>query len=400
MKNSIALTILLSLGVLSIFSFSPTPKYTMKDVNNTIEIVEDNSKIDSTNVNEDSQRKIYLGLLLDTSNSMDGLIDQAKSQLWNIVDELANAEHNGKPAELHIALYEYGNDNLSIRSGYVRQVSAFTQDLDEISTQLFKLTTRGGSEYCGTVINAALENLSWSENPEDMRMMFIAGNEPFNQGDTDFKAVCKMAAENNITVNTIFCGNYNHGINVLWEKGAEIGLGEYMNIDMDQKTVFVQSPYDTSIDSLNSALNKTYLAYGKQGLYRKEKQVQEDNNAAQYGQANKIKRAISKSKHVYKNEQWDLIDAAKDDKFDISKVEEKELPKEMKGMSLSEKEKYLTGKYRERKQLQKEIQDLAIKRKKYVRQVNDSLSSENELESAILRSIKTRAAKKSFTFKE
>ena len=33
-----------------------------------------------------------LALLLDTSNSMDGLIDQAKSQLWKIVNELAAAK--------------------------------------------------------------------------------------------------------------------------------------------------------------------------------------------------------------------------------------------------------------------------------------------------------------------
>ena len=30
---------------------------------------------------------IQIALLLDTSNSMDGLIDQAKSQLWSVVNE-------------------------------------------------------------------------------------------------------------------------------------------------------------------------------------------------------------------------------------------------------------------------------------------------------------------------
>jgi uncharacterized protein with von Willebrand factor type A (vWA) domain len=33
---------------------------------------------------------IQLAILLDTSGSMDGLIDQAKSQLWKIVNELSN----------------------------------------------------------------------------------------------------------------------------------------------------------------------------------------------------------------------------------------------------------------------------------------------------------------------
>ncbi|MCK7528196.1 MAG: hypothetical protein MZV64_66800 [Ignavibacteriales bacterium] len=39
---------------------------------------------------------IQLALLLDTSNSMDGLIDQAKSQLWKIVNELATSKKDGQ----------------------------------------------------------------------------------------------------------------------------------------------------------------------------------------------------------------------------------------------------------------------------------------------------------------
>ena len=35
--------------------------------------------------------RVQLALLLDTSNSMDGLIDQAKSQLWKIVNEFIPA---------------------------------------------------------------------------------------------------------------------------------------------------------------------------------------------------------------------------------------------------------------------------------------------------------------------
>src|SRR5205823_3642790 len=37
------------------------------------------------------QPVVQLAILLDTSNSMDGLIAQAKTQLWNIVNEFATA---------------------------------------------------------------------------------------------------------------------------------------------------------------------------------------------------------------------------------------------------------------------------------------------------------------------
>ena len=80
---------------------------------------------------------IQLALLLDTSNSMDGLIDQAKNQLWKIFNELSRSEKDGEDISLKVALYEYGNDNLSVRSGYIRKVVPLTSDLDKISAELF-----------------------------------------------------------------------------------------------------------------------------------------------------------------------------------------------------------------------------------------------------------------------
>ena len=55
---------------------------------------------------------VKIALLLDTSNSMDGLINQAKSQLWDIVNKFTYAKcGNEQRPELQIALYQYGNDN-------------------------------------------------------------------------------------------------------------------------------------------------------------------------------------------------------------------------------------------------------------------------------------------------
>ena len=69
--------------------------------------------------------------------------------------------------------------------------------------------------------------------------------------------------------------------------------------------------------------------------------MREDNNAASYSQSNKVKRAISKSKHVYKNDSWDLVDAQKDSGFDLSKIKSEDLPEEMKSMSLTERKTYV-----------------------------------------------------------
>src|SRR5512136_316163 len=73
--------------------------------------------------------KVQIAILLDTSNSMDGLIDQAKTQLWKIVNEMALAQYDGETPLLEIALYEYGNDGLLASEGHIRMVSQFTTDL-------------------------------------------------------------------------------------------------------------------------------------------------------------------------------------------------------------------------------------------------------------------------------
>ena len=137
---------------------------------------------------------------------MDGLIDQAKSRLWNIVNTLTTLKYNGKAPQIEIALYEYGNDGIRDEN-YIRQVTPLTQDLDLVSEKLFALRTNGGSEYCGAVIRDAAANLNWDSNEKSMKLIYIAGNEAFDQGKINYKEVVLKAKGKNIYTNTIFCGS-------------------------------------------------------------------------------------------------------------------------------------------------------------------------------------------------
>lgn len=93
--------------------------------------------------NKTKKQTTKVALLLDTSSSMSGLINQAKAQLWEIINELSHAKCNGETPKLEIALYEYGNDKLSSNEGYIRQALQFTSNLDAVSEHLFSLTTNG-----------------------------------------------------------------------------------------------------------------------------------------------------------------------------------------------------------------------------------------------------------------
>lgn len=341
-----------------------------------------------------STRSIRVALLLDTSNSMDGLIDQAKAQLWEIVNELSYAKCKHEQPVLEIALYEYGNDGLNSRTGYLRKVLPFTHDLDEISKELFSLTTDGGSEYCGTVIKASLDELDWGNNRDDLKMIFIAGNEPFTQGSIDYRDAVNQAKEKDIVVNTIFCGDHQHGIDTYWENGAKLAYGDYMSIDHNQKTVHIASPYDDAILKLNVQLNATYLPYGSQGARRYEMQQEQDVNAASYGKANQVSRTVSKSSHVYKNTNWDLVDALEEEVIEIDDLDSKQLPEVLQGKSETEIKEYIAKLQAERERIQMEIAALNKKRTEFI--ASEKAKSTNGLEKAMIQAIRKQGEKKNY----
>ena len=354
---------------------------------------------DATKATPPQKKSIKVALLLDTSSSMDGLIEQAKSQLWKIVNELATAKCDGEQPYVKIALYEYGNDRLQASNGYIKKVTSLTDDLDLVSQELFNLRTNGGSELCGQVIQTSLNELEWGNDDKDLKMIFIAGNEEFNQGTVNYKMACNLAKNNDVVVNTIFCGSFETGINSFWKDGANLAEGYYMSISQNSKTVYIPSPYDDRITELNTKLNDTYIHYGSAGSSKKQNQISQDFNASTYGNQNMVMRSISKSSHLYNNSSWDLIDKSQQEDFDIKKVEEKYLPKEMHGMDKQEKLDYIAKKKKEREDIQKEIKQLNIKRNEFVNDQNkEKGTEENQLDAAMIKAIHMQAVKKDFKF--
>lgn len=340
---------------------------------------------------------IQIALLLDTSNSMDGLIDQAKTQLWDIVNKMSAAHCNEQQAMLEIAIYEYGNSRLSSNDGFVRKVLSFSTDLDLISKELFSLRTNGGEEYCGTVIDNSLKNLEWKNGKNDLKMIFIAGNEGFNQGAVPFSSSIAQAIEKDVVVNTIFCGDWNSGTQLRWKEGATLGKGEYMNLDHNQKSTYVATPYDDEILEWNKKLNKTYVYYGAQGQSFKAVQMDMDEVVeAESVQAN-VKRSVAKSSSNYRNASWDLVDAMDDKESQEELFKAKNLatlPDSIRNKSRKEITAFAKAKKEERTSIQNKIQELNEKRDSYI--ASKSLSESNGLESAMFKAIKKQSVSKNY----
>ena len=345
-----------------------------------------------------STSKIQIALLLDTSNSMDGLIDQAKSQLWKMVNELAVANKDGHPPKIELALYHYGNSNLSGEEYFIQRMTAFTGDLDLVSEKLFALRTNGGNEYCGAVIKNSIEELEWSNSAKDLKLIIIAGNEPFDQGPIDFKTFCKKAKASNIQINTIFCGDYMEGKSTGWWEGSTLAEGKYMNIDQEQKVIHITTPYDKKILELNIRLNDTYIGYGALGASKLRNQKRQDANAMTYGMSNARTRASVKAKESYSNADWDLVDAAEEAPAAIESLSEAELPEVMQGMTKSEQKKYIADMASKRKSIQAEILVLEKQAQEYEKKERSKLSDTQTLDNVLINAVKEQAEMKAFKF--
>jgi len=347
--------------------------------------------------------KVQLAILLDTSNSMDGLVEQAKTQLWRIVNQFATATGaNGQKPQVEVALYHYGTPSLGADTGYIRQLLPLTTDLDRVSEELFKLKTNGGDEYCGAVIQAAVNQLLWSRGKDDYRAIFIAGNEPFTQGKVDFRISCKAAITAGIIVNTIFCGANQEGISTHWKEGADLSDGAYFSINQNQRVVNITTPFDKELAELGGKLNTTYLAYGAAGKSGLSNQLAQDSNASGAGASVAIARAQTKASAQYRNSTWDLLDALEEKKIDLAKIKEADLPAELKNKSEQERKAYVEEKKKEREEVQKKIEKLSRERDAHIaaEQKKTANSPANTLDTAIINAIRTQATRANFRFKE
>jgi hypothetical protein len=342
---------------------------------------------------------IQVALLLDTSNSMDGLIDQAKSQLWNFVNQFAPLRRDGLQPELLVALYEYGKSSIPAPEGHLRQILPFTTDLDRVSQELFALRTYGGEEYCGRVIQASLQGLAWSGSDRDLKVIFIAGNEPFTQGTVDYRQSCAAALANGITVNTLFCGSHQEGLASNWGDGARLGGGAYMHIDQNRKAIHIPAPQDGELEQLGIALNTTYIPLGELGARNQANQAAQDSNAKSAAPAALSERAKAKASGFYRNESWDLVDGVKAGTRSVESLDKKDLPGELRGMKPDELKAHVAAKAKVRVELQVKIQKLSEARDRYLatkRQEAAAQGVEKTLDAAMVEALSAQALAKGY----
>ena len=344
---------------------------------------------------------VDLAICLDTSGSMDGLIESAKVKLWEIVNDLAMAKPTPK---LRVALLTYGNDGHNAENGWVSIDAPLTDDLDSISQKLFALRTNGGTELVGRVVRAANEQLDWNASPDTLKLIVVAGNESADQ-DRQFlyKDVCRATIARGVMVNSIYCGNPADDIAPAWRDVATLADGHFAAIDHSSGVIVISTPFDDELAKLSADINTTYIPYGAQGETASRNQQEQDLNAASVNTAVAAQRCVTKGGSMYWNCGWDLVDACKQTEFKLEDVKAEELPEAMRSMTMEQRREHVNQMGAKRAQIQTSIADLSVKRQQFVdAEMKKSVEAgaAESFDSAIRKAIREQAQAKGFTFEQ
>jgi len=342
-----------------------------------------------------NDRVIDLAICLDTSGSMEGLIDAARRRIWTIVNDLATAKPTPR---LRVALLAYGGDDFDAGAGWVQVQTPFTEDLDLVSNRLFALRTKGGTELVGRVLQKSLE-MEWQADKNALKLIIVAGNESADQDkEVSFRDMCRAAIARGIMVNALYCVR-NESVESGWKEIARLSDGQYAAIDDRHGTVAIASPYDTQLATLSQNLNDTYVPFGRQGDKGKREQKAQDANAEGLALGAAADRALSKAGKLYRNA-WCLVDATRSGQVKLEDLKEEDLPEALRGKTHEEQQAFLDAKWAAREKIQKEIAELGKQRDTWLAKEMEKLAKDGEqsFDKAVRRQLREQAEAKGFAF--
>jgi len=340
------------------------------------------------------RRPVDVVICIDTSGSMQGLLDSTRARIWDVVNELGKL----KPTpELRVGLLSYGTGSAPESDGWIVRHLDLTGDLDDVYARLMALEIGGGEERVGWVIDEALDAMRWSKDPKALRVIFVAGNESADQGvdSHDFRLAVKTARNRGIIVNALYAGSREQAVVELWPELARGGQGNFAAIDPATGAIQIATPQDERLLQLNSLLNKTYVPYGSRGEDGLANQVAQDGNASRLGVDSCSSRIVAKGGALYTNGSWDLVDATLAGDFDWGSLALTDLPPELRPLTAAQRVEYVNRMRKQRETVQAEIQRVSEQRETFLRQ--SKAADPTGLGEAMRKAIRDQAKSKGFS---
>jgi hypothetical protein len=345
--------------------------------------------------------EIEVVFVLDTTGSMGGLLEGAKRKIYSIASRIAQ----GRPTpHLKVGLVAYRD----VGDDYVTKRFDLSDDLDTVFANLRKFQADGGGdtpEHVGRGLGEAVSKLSWSQDREVMKVIFLVGDAPpaERNDDWNFKHWAKRAREKHIVVNTVRCGG-DAQTETAWRYAARLTDGTFDTIDQSGGMVAVATPYDADLAKVNAELaSKT--------LYTGREEVQAANRARADAMASLAPEAAAERISYMKKTRAaakpagaggaamessapaavggavDLVEAP----AALARVTDDELPAELKGLSKEAQAAKVKQLAEEKKALELKAAKLAADRDAWLSK--NVSEKEDAFDANVMKGVKAQAAK-------
>lgn len=315
--------------------------------------------------------QIEVVFVLDTTGSMSGLIAAAKEKIWSIASTMASAQ-TAPDIKMGLVAYRDRGD------AYVTQTIPLSGDLDSMYAQLMDFQADGGGdgpESVNQALHDAVNKITWSQNPNTYKVIFLVGDAPPHmdyQDDIKYPVTVALAKQKGIVVNAIQCGN-DGSATADWQQVASLGQGSYVQVEQSGNAVAIATPYDKKLAELSRKLDKTRLFYGNDEekarqagkLAATEKLHKKSSTESQARRATFNASASGKANFLGENE---LVDAVTGGRVKLSSLPKKSLPESLQAMPPAAQEAFVGKTKKERSELESEIRKLSVQRNDYLRQ--------------------------------
>jgi hypothetical protein len=336
--------------------------------------------------------------VLDTTGSMGGLIQAAKDKIWSIASNMAAAEPAPRIRMGLVAYRDRGDD-------YVTQVVDLTPDLDALHAALFQLQASGGGdgpESVNQALHDAVNAISWGQEPNAYRVVFLVGDAPPHmdyQDDVQYPQTLALAKQRGIRVNAIQCGN-GPQTTQLWRQIAQLGDGAYLQVQQDGAAVAIATPYDDKLARLSAELDATRLYYGsKDERAERAKHLAESEAVRDAAPAPVLARrttfSASASGKAALFGDKELVEEVSSGAIALDAIAPEALPELLQGLSEPEQQRIVTEHAERRADLQRQIGEAAAQRGAYLRErVAETGGAEDSLDRKLFDTVReqTRAS--------
>ncbi len=346
--------------------------------------------------------KVELVFVLDTTSSMSGLIKAAKEKIWSIASTMASA--NPAP-EISIGIVGFRDRG----DAYITKKIDLSKDLDSIYAALLDFKAQGEGDTPESVNEAifeAVNNMSWSQDPDSYKVIFLVGDAPGHddyQNDVPFETSLAVAAKKGIIVNTIQAG-INQQMKKSWQIIASLGKGKTFQVGQEGNAVAISTPFDDAIATASKEFESTRLFFGNKEEKAKQKiseakvqKIYANSSAGSLARRAKYNSSKSgESNFANKNE---MIQAIEKDEISLSELKVESLPIEMQNMEAAERATYVQVKTKQRKDARRKLKVLSEKRDQYIKaELAKSKSAPASLDDKMLTTLKAQAGKKGLDY--